>query len=247
MEATLHALLLDRKRKGQRACDAVLPIRERAGKVRDMDVLMGFASTLSKAKDADCLVQLLEHLGHRRFQSARKLHRIAVKQRNVATNALKRCSSVLRRNVNGKQGQTQRAVDAAAVALQLSSELSHWPKLRANNLHPFRLKAKQLRYVLQLSGDNSELIKTLGETKDKIGEWHDWAELQKIAKDVIQHPGHCTIREQIQSGAKRRFGEAISIANRLRTEYLEQPRAIAKRGTPNLGQPVLKTTAGLVA
>jgi hypothetical protein len=37
-----------------------------------MDVLTGFASSLSSDKDGDCLVQLLEHLGHQRFQRARR-------------------------------------------------------------------------------------------------------------------------------------------------------------------------------
>ena len=66
VEATLHALLLDRKRKGQQVLRAVTPIRKRAGKVRDMDVFVRFASTLSSDSDSECLVQLLEHLGHRR-------------------------------------------------------------------------------------------------------------------------------------------------------------------------------------
>jgi CHAD domain-containing protein len=249
VEATLHALHLDRKRKGRRTLKAVAPVRKRAGKVRDMDVLMAFASTLSSDRDNECLVQLLEHLGQQRFRGARKLHKTAAKKRGVATQSLKRCSSTIKRNFNRKKGRSQWPADASATALQLSSELANWPKLNTDNLHPFRLKIKELRYVLQLSGDSGKLVDMLGEVKDKVGEWHDWTELATIAKDVLEHSGRCDVLEQIRSGAKRRFDEALALANRLRAQYFDQSHGRNKRGSGALPvkEPVLKATAKLAA
>jgi CHAD domain-containing protein len=178
VEATLHALMLDQKRRGRRILKAVTPLRKRAGSVRDMDVLTGFASTLSEDGNNQCLVQLLEHLGETRFQGARALRRSVKKRKQIAGKRLKRCSRYIVDNLSGsKKRQREWMTDSAAVALQLSGELAKWPRLTRDNLHPFRLKVKELRNVVRLSADSGELVKVLGDVKDSIGEWHDWMEL----------------------------------------------------------------------
>jgi CHAD domain-containing protein len=248
VEAALHALALERKRMGQQIIDAVTPVRKRAGNVRDMDVLTGFASTLSSRSDGDCLVQLLEQLGHDRYEGARKLHKTVNRERNAATRSLKRCSSSIKRNLNGSKGREQWPTNATSSALRLSGELAGWPKLNAGNLHPFRLKVKELRYILQLSGQSGDLIDRLGEVKDAIGEWHDWTELATIAKDVQEHSGRCDVVEQIESGAKKRFDKALTLANRLRQEYFGRP--LKNKRTPrsrSANEPVLKASAALAA
>ncbi|PSH03604.1 MAG: hypothetical protein CXZ00_11130 [Acidobacteria bacterium] len=248
MEATLHALLLDGDRKGQRVCEAIAPIRKRAGKVRDMDVLTGLALTL-RGNDSDCLVRLLEQLGHWRFQDARKLHRTALRQRSVARFYLKRYRSLVNRNFknNSTQGDWDRK--AAASVLQLSGELAKWPRLTAENLHPFRLKVKQLRYVLQLSGNNEdELVWMLGQVKDKIGEWHDWMELAAIAGKVLKHDSGCVVQEQIRSKTKQCYEEAMAIAIQLRVRYFQRSSKNNRiTGRESVKRPVSDSAARLAA
>jgi CHAD domain-containing protein len=78
---------------------------------------------------------------------------------------------------------------AAALAFEVEGELRDWPALKRINLHPFRLKVKKLRYVLQMADDSdSRFVQALAEVKDDIGEWHDWQELSAVAKKVVQHP-----------------------------------------------------------
>lgn len=249
VEAALCAVSLERKTMGRQAIKALTPVRKRAGKVRDMDVLMEFACSLSGERDQECHVQLLEHLGHSRFQAARKLHKVAVLRRRAATQSLKRCASSIKRNFNGAKDQKEWPADAAAAALELSAEVANWPKLNGKNLHPFRLKLKELRYVLQLSGQDSELVDMLGEVKDKIGEWHDWTELATIAQDLLQHSGRCDVQEQIRAGARQRLQKAMALANRVREEYFEKPGAKNKRRGRSLHmkEPVLKASASLAA
>jgi len=246
VEATLHTLQLDRKGKGQRLLRAVAPVRKQAGKVRDMDVLTAFATTLSVDEDNECRVQLLEYLGHERFRGARKLHKTISRQKRVAAQSLKRCAATIGRKLNGNKGRTRWPADASATAMQLSGELESWPKLNSHNLHAFRLKVKELRYVLQLSGEDGEFVDALGEVKDKIGEWHDWTELAAIAEEALQHTGRCEVIEEIRATAKRRFEDALELARQLRKRYLEAP---SKRGTTSktVKEPVLKATAKLAA
>ena len=246
VEATLFAFSLDQKRAGKRLLKAVTPVRKRAGRVRDMDVLTGFASTLAANPDKECVTELLEHLGKQRFDGARKLHKAAVRNRKLASRSLKRCSSSIAKRVNGKKVRNDWAIDASAAALQLSTELAKWPKLTAGNLHPFRLKVKELRNVLQLSGKDSNVVEMLAEVKDAIGEWHDWTELGNIADQVLDHAHNCELRNQIRNEARARFDKAILLANNTRAKLFETPHSKRARTRP-LKDQVLEASATLAA
>jgi CHAD domain-containing protein len=180
LEATLTALKLDRKRRGKRVLKTLAPLRRRAGRVRDMDVLTSFAAGLSPDGNQEAVVQLLEHLGESRFQAARRLHKSVVKRRRTAKMRLKHCSSLVDQNLgSGKRRFGEWQVNATADALKLSGEVAGWPRLTTQNLHPFRLKVKELRNVLKMTGKNDELVDRLGEVKDAIGEWHDRTYFQR--------------------------------------------------------------------
>ena len=143
---------------------------------------------------------------------------------------------VLAHSQQHSEKETEWPIDAMSLALQLSNELASWPRLDAGNLHPFRLKVKELRYVLQLAKNpDADFIESLGEVKDAIGEWHDWEEFSGIAGKVLDHgPGRNLIR-MIRSTAKEKFDHALSITNRMRQKYLDQQGRNRRR---NLWRPV---------
>ena len=254
LESTLHALMLDQKQDGQRLLEIVSPIRKKAGKVRDMDVLTDFAASLAN-DDQECRTQLLEHLGARRLQSARRLHDTVAQKRQKARRRLRQYSrfigsSVIASRKNGSNNHGWPA-DATAIALQLSSELTAWPRLNASNLHPYRLKVKELRYVLQLAeGQDAEFVEALGEVKDAIGEWHDWNELAAVASEILDHGSRCKVLKQIRQSATAKFDHALSLAESMRKKYLRgsSGRNTGRRGGPaKLKEPVLITAAKLAA
>ena len=117
-----------------------------------------------------------------------------------------------------------------ASSLEIERELSDWPKLNEGNIHPFRLKVKELRYVLQLgeTGD-SKLIDTLGAVKDQIGLWHDWSELSAIAAKVLDHGAACPIAAQIRTRTREELQKALDSANRLRADYLTNESSGSRR------------------
>lgn len=250
-EAILEALQLDQKRKGRRVLQAVTPMRKKAGDVRDMDVLTGFAATLSSDADGDCLVKLLEHLGEERARGARKLRKTVAKRRKKASTRLKACSALIEKKLDKRRSGKQREwpMDSAAAALRISGELSSWPTLSAKNLHPFRLKVKEMRYVLQLSGEDSELSDRLGAVKDQIGEWHDWTELNAIAKEILSDCRNCEVIARIDQTAKKKFKTAMQRAQQLRRNYFQGKSRPQQRGASKIAikEPVLKAAAKLAA
>ena len=92
LEANLQAFRLDSGRVGRRILQPISRLRKRAGKVRDMDVLTGFASRVpAQDGEQECSIRLLEYLGARRDKYARKFHAAAAIAQSFAS-ASKRAS-----------------------------------------------------------------------------------------------------------------------------------------------------------
>ncbi len=106
-----------------------------------------------------------------------------------------------------------------------------------------------MRYVLDLSGQSSELTEHLGEVKDQIGEWHDWIELEAIAKRVLSDCKHCKVIAEIEHIARQKFKAALKAAQLLRSKYFEPQDKRRKRHSKRLTikEPVLKASARLAA
>lgn len=261
-EATLGALQLDRKRKGRRVLRATTPIRKKAGDVRDMDVLTGFNASIATDGHDQCLTKLLEHLGAERARYARKLRKTVTKRRQRASKSLKKCASLveklfIQRNAGnekktGKNSakatttqQREWPANATGTALRISDELVNWPRISAENLHSFRLKVKEMRYVLQLSGKDGELTERLGEVKDQIGEWHDWTELESIAMEVLPDCRNCRVIAQIKQTAEKKFETASESAQQMRSRYFasEERNQKQRRSKVAMKEPVLQATA----
>ncbi len=226
IEAVFHAFGFDETRFGLAMIGKIASIRKKAGRVRDMDVLTDYAAGLSRERDSDCLVQLLEYLGARRLQQAEKLRRKLLRGRRKLRRALKRSIALSGKGFGVRNGPNPRSdgkqANATAAALVLSGELAAWPALDLHNLHAFRLKAKELRYVLQLAKNpDTPLLRSLSDAKDAIGKWHDLHELSAIAAEVLDHAGGCAVRDEIESHARNEFAHALTVSNELRRKYFQ--------------------------
>jgi len=226
-------------------------LRKRAGKIRDMDVLIGHALTVNPNGEQDCVVQLLEHLGAIRARQARKLHDEMVKATPLRTR-LKRSQARIEKLATKNNGSSSGKAPAKAPpdviskSLQLSAELKAPARLDKKNLHPYRLKVKALRYVLQLSDRADQpFIEKLGEVQDAIGEWHDWLELSEIAEKVIDHGAKCKLVARLKEVAERKFQGALDTTNEMRRAYLMHPGP--KREAGKLRTPVLEAASALTA
>jgi CHAD domain-containing protein len=153
----IEALDVNCKRNERRSFRHLARIRKRAGKIRDMDVLTGYASTVQVEEGRDCLVQLLEYLGAERYRRAEQLHALIRKYGAELRRRLKRTLAHVQKSIPGhsKKGARIRntAADAMAFVLKLFNELAVPATLNRNNLHAYRLKIKQLRYVLEMADD----------------------------------------------------------------------------------------------
>ena len=218
LEAIDDALTRGHERKVRRLLKPLMLISKAAGKVRDMDVLVGLACSLPMSRKDECLVQLLEYLGERRFKAAAKLHSIISAKREDAFHSLKQCSRLVDKNLHPKtNASTSLSKHILAIVSALAQELSNCPRLNKDRLHSFRLKVKELRGILQLlAGSNKKFLAALGEAKDDIGAWHDWNVLATISQRVVGRNPACRLQKEVQLISRGKLKRAIAVANELR-------------------------------
>jgi CHAD domain-containing protein len=210
-----------RKKKFNKRLERNLSLmRKRLGKVRDMDVLTADAMSVpSKTSDPECMVQLLEHLGAKSSRYAHELRNTAKEHGQRLRRDLAH-QLAIRASHNGESVLESDGDEAASVEERLA-DLARPSQLNRGNLHPYRLKVKELRYLLQLGEirRSQVVLKKLGEVKDVIGDWHDWEELLAIASQIVDGGPRSKLLRQLKKIRDQKFNRALSIANRTRNSY----------------------------
>jgi CHAD domain-containing protein len=242
IKTMVRALEFDSKRVRRRLLKPLGLLQKRAGKIRNMDVLLGDVISLKipgdqdsdlagghaaeQAPEQNCVLGLLQHLAVKRHRQARKMGALVRELGRPLRRTLARQRSaiakVARENSRSNSGDEQAespSVHAAARSLQLAEQLNQPARLGPANLHPYRLKLKELRYVLEMEEPQparQELIDAIKKVQDAIGEWHDWMSLGDIAADVLDHD-RCRVIAQIKATAASRFANALAAAQSLRS------------------------------
>lgn len=239
VEAIVRASMLDQKRDGRSLLEVLKPVRKAAGAVRDMDVFIGFASSLAKKSQDVCHVKLLEYLMSRRSKHMAELDTAISKRRQKVRRSLEQCLKLIEKKL-GTSGKTmqnglQVATNATARSFYLEVELSSWPKLNAGNMHAYRLRVKELRYILQLiKGGDLKFVAALGDVKDEIGLWHDWSELASIADEILITRAARKLRRQITYKEKEEFDKALTVTNAMREKFLDGNVLDGRKRRPTL-------------
>jgi CHAD domain-containing protein len=161
---------LDSKGRIKRLLGNLEEIRKRAGKIRDMDVLTADAMSIRLEGEEDCQVRLLEHLGADREKYGRKLRREIQKTspqlRQDVKYAAKRAKTLIEQAIGDSASSNTIPLTMAKI-IKLSSDLNRPARLNRKNLHPYRLRVKELLNVLQLSNHPADpsFLKKLEEVK----------------------------------------------------------------------------------
>lgn len=231
IEAVAAAFEPAAPKESRRLRKVLKPVCKAAGSVRDMDVLAADLLTLKQNSTSDSLAHLADHINALRSKSANHLLDTVDQQRKPARRRLKQYGSAIESAVSRKKpvcsegALTQDShAGTSAAAESLTAELVRWPALNSSNLHEFRLKVKELRYVLQVFPDSDpHFIRALGSAKDAIGQWHDWQQLARIASQVLNPDHDRDFLAQIEKAGKQKLTRALTVTNNLRTHYLAVP------------------------
>jgi CHAD domain-containing protein len=234
VEAIATALPLNGGKKSRHLLKSIETIRKAAGGARDMDVLAANARRLARYSSGDSLTRLLEHLKNAREHYATQLIHALNHGRTAVQQNLKKYSKLVQSELlaadsgssfNGHHIHADESVHSSA--MNLIRELGEWHPLDENNIHAFRLKVKELRYTLQLDSDaDPAIIDALTDVQRRIGDWHDWQELEEIAREVLAAEQDGALLARIDRITRRKLERALAAANGLRERYLAAPLAM---------------------
>ncbi len=221
-------------KKSRRLVESIEPVRKAAGGVRDMDVLLADTRKLARDARGESLTRLVAYLKIVRQQNAEELQHALHHRHKAVLEDIKEysrfVSSVLKREKSTSRSgvdsnQNQEIIHSSA--RNVLRELGDWKPLDAGNLHEFRLKVKLLRYTLQLDANaDPALVEALGDVQRRIGDWHDWQQLEEIACQILVDEKDRALLDRIANTVKRSFDRALTAAHALRGRYLNMPLAI---------------------
>jgi CHAD domain-containing protein len=225
VEAIVAVLMPGNDKRANRLLKTLKPVRKAAGKVRDMDVLAAKALTLAGRTRNRSVARLLEYLRAMRVESVGQLLKTLARQRTDARHSLEQFSRQIERRFNAKNPRASSRTTGnqphASAAIRLMDELGRWPAFTAENLHAFRIKVKELRYVMQLAQDaDLKFVNALEKVKRQIGDWHDWQQLEEIAGNVLKRREDRTVLKKIGEIGTGKCNRALAAAYALKTRYL---------------------------
>jgi CHAD domain-containing protein len=226
-------------------------LRRAAGKVRDLDVHRGLLAKLRKQlpppasdltpeakQQSVASLSQLDHLdawlrqereqqaGYLKTEAARRSPRCAALV-PVVLAALEKARSSRAQNLSRQSPATLALEDFFHTAYAM-------PSLDRQNLHDFRKRTKEARYVAEAGGEMPHAVavaKALKRIQDAIGDWHDLDALQGEAahalgdRDVESNNG-ASLRAVLQQRAEQQLQQALAVTERMRHRLLGERLAI---------------------
>ena len=183
----------------QHWCKDGKKLRKALEPVRDADVYLARLDSLRGTGEAS---KGKKHLSPRCIREISKLEDRFRRQRKAGINKLMDAIDARGKRLNRSSKELAaalashmptRAHSTAPEALRIFTELAgELPNLDAGNLHEYRKRLKQARYLAEISAAEDPVAKRLAAAFKRIhnaaGDWHDWQELANKADRIL--PGH---------------------------------------------------------
>jgi len=214
----------------QHWCKDGKKLRKALEPVRNADVYLARLDSLRSTGEAS---EGEKHLSPRCIREIDKLEDRIKKQRKAGINKLMDAIDARGKRLNrfSKELEAElaphmlsRVHSTAPEALRIFAELaSKFPNLDAGNLHAYRKRLKQARYLVEISAAADPLAKRLAAAFRRIhyasGEWNDWQELARKAGRILsghsEQDGLIPVLEALAAKALHRaLGQCRSTAAR---------------------------------
>jgi CHAD domain-containing protein len=161
--------------QSKRALKAIKPIRQAAGKVRDLDVHLDHLADLPKTADPEALAKILDQ---KRDRQADKLQRILHKRQAKLLAALDLLEAAL---VPARTLPLSPAQAGNLARSWFASSTAHLNPTDPAQFHELRKAAKLARYIAEAANAPSPTARRFNRIQQTSGDWHDWLTLTTFA------------------------------------------------------------------
>ncbi len=235
VQTLLEQIIPDHSRNQKKLLKALGRIRQRAGKVRDLDVQLAALRSLKIPQEPRRKTQLMQGLIELRVKHEKKLRKLLNKETiQEIRKRLKRAA---------KDVQPEAARDALGVAREMLAQVAHpVGPVTEDVLHQYRIVVKRARYAVEFAPKSAEaahFIAQLKKLQDAVGNWHDWLTLTQTAAKRFGDVNQSSLVAALHNvtGGKFRLAVAafstsptIQLAARPVAASAEQSRKLGTKG-----------------
>jgi CHAD domain-containing protein len=223
----LGELLLEQDRNFRKLLKQLGRLRRRAGRVRDMDVLIANLRSLKVSEEPGRKAQILRALADQRARREQKLvDSLDAETVRQVKKRLKRAeTSVL----------LPPTTDPATWALRMFSRVAdEHAALSEDVLHQYRLAGKRIRYIAELGGDDPKaqhIVAELKRMQDAVGEWHDWLTLRDVTQKLWTDGRPSALLSALTNITRAKYRDALQVVTESKAKLLEKaaqsPKVVA--------------------
>jgi CHAD domain-containing protein len=230
VETVLGEVVCDPSSNDKKLLKRLAGLRQKAGKIRDLDVQVATLAALKISGGNGDKTKLLESLVAQRLKGEKKLARACDHK----------VEKDLRQRLARAAKQLDRTKDSVPFSLaqdrlaQLAKD--HGP-LTEKKLHAYRIVGKRARYIAALDSHDPQaklLIGKLKPAQDVIGDWHDWLKMTQKAQDLLGGARDSALVAMLQNVTRAKYRQALDAVAGMRT-FLAKP--VASQDAPQHKSP----------
>jgi CHAD domain-containing protein len=206
LQTLVEQLLPDRDRNQKKLLKMLDRIRQRAGKVRDLDVQLAALRSLKVPQQPRRKTQLMHGLIELRAKHEKKLRKL------LSKDAIREIRKRLKRAA--RQVRPENSRDALSVARSILSEVVRPAgPVSEDLLHRYRIVVKRARYAAEFapkSAGATQLITELKRLQDAVGNWHDWLTLTQSAAKRLGDVNQSSLVAALHNVTGGKFRHAVA-------------------------------------
>jgi CHAD domain-containing protein len=250
LQTLLEQIVPKRNRNQKKVLKMLDQIRDRAGKVRDLDVQLAALRSLRVPQEPRRKTQLMHGLIELRAKHERKLRKA------LSKNAVREIQKRLKRA--SREVNVEAASDSLKVARAMLAQVVH-PKgpVTEDLMHQYRIVVKRARYAAEFAPKTTEseqFIAQLKRLQDAVGNWHDWLTLTQTAAKRIGDINESSLVAALHNVTGGKFRQAVAalsasrmIQNGSRSTTVSPEASPQRSGRfktkASLGAPLIETAA----
>lgn len=206
LQTLLEQLLPERDRNQKKLLKMLKRIRQRAGKVRDVDIQLTSLRSLKVPQEPRRKTQLMHGLIELRAKHEKKLRKMLTKEMiREIRKRLKRASKEIRPETSRDALTVARSMvqDVVRPAGPISEDL----------LHRYRIVVKRARYAAEFAPKSPEANQFIGQLKrlqDAVGNWHDWLTLTQAAAKRLGDVNQSSLVAVLHNVTGSKFRHAVA-------------------------------------
>jgi CHAD domain-containing protein len=207
LQTLLEEILPEHDRNQKKLLKMLARIRQRAGKMRDLDMQLGALRSLKMPQEPRRKTQLLHRLIELRAKHEKKLRK-ALSKRDVS-DIRARLKHALR-HLNLKSTR-----DPLGVAQEILAQIKppNGP-LTDEQLHGYRMLGKRARYAAEFapkSPEADQFVSQLERIQDAVGDWHDWLTLTQSAAKRLGDVRESALVAELHNVTGAKFRNAVAV------------------------------------